>query len=78
MYVRVACNNWSLQFQLLHATCAYVQILINYAYACTYYSGIMLVAEKHQLFQKLCQHIGRQANLIYTILNDLLLLFVVA
>ena len=29
---RVPCNNWSLQFQLLHATCAYVQILINYAY----------------------------------------------
>jgi len=39
-----------------------VQILINYAYACTYYSGIMLVAEKRLLFQKLCQHIRHQAT----------------
>jgi len=37
----------------------------NYAYACTYYSGIMLVAEKHLLFQKFCQHIRHQA-IVYT------------
>ena len=40
----------------------YVQILINYAYAYAYYSGIMLVAEKRLLFQKLCQHIRHQAS----------------